>query len=170
VGLSTERNRSHDLMIYGALMPAALMIGHHFSISARCNAAKASGLSPRWNLLPQFDEPLADRWMAKGIYCGGVDLGDYRRGRSLRREKSIPAFEIESWQASLINCRNVHRNWQSRFGRNRIRLYGSCTYIFRGISGRCEQHVDLSSDQIQQCRCSTPIGDELESCASGSLK
>jgi hypothetical protein len=41
VGLSTERNRSHDLL---ALMPAALMIGHHFSILARCNAAKASGV------------------------------------------------------------------------------------------------------------------------------
>jgi hypothetical protein len=37
-------------------MPAALMIGHHFSISAFCKATSAAGVCWK-NLLPELGQP-----------------------------------------------------------------------------------------------------------------
>jgi hypothetical protein len=42
---SMRRAPSNDEMCYSALMPAALMTGHHFSMPAFWTAASASGVS-----------------------------------------------------------------------------------------------------------------------------
>jgi hypothetical protein len=56
-----------DVGPHSALIPAALMIGHHFSMSAflRCAERLRRLVLPDRNFQTEFREPLADRWVSK---------------------------------------------------------------------------------------------------------
>jgi hypothetical protein len=66
-------------------MPAALMIGHHFSISVFWKSAKRflSAVRAR-KLLGKFREPRTRLGIDQRIHDGRIELGDHVRGRPNR--------------------------------------------------------------------------------------
>jgi len=88
--LIAER-RSHALCIlHSALMLAALMIGHHFLISAFCNARRASGVCCSRGSFPgQGRRARTHRRIGQGIDNRSIELGDDGYRRPLGRPKCL---------------------------------------------------------------------------------
>src|SRR5215813_10857636 len=90
-------------------MFAALMTGHHFSMSAFCSAARASGVSllNRKNLLPHIGKSLACLRVAQGFNDGGIELrNDVLRGTRGRPE-AMPKRHVQPRYSCLVDGGNV---------------------------------------------------------------
>src|SRR5439155_3364892 len=58
-------------------------------------------LRAREDFIPQFAEPLAHRRVGQSLHGSGVELGDHRLWRALRRPEAVPEGEVESRQPRL---------------------------------------------------------------------
>src|SRR6516162_11679923 len=153
---------TREIFSYSALIPAALMIGHHFSISAFCCAARASGVcfsagqgscpnsTKRWRSAGSAKlSRTAESSLAMTLF--GVPFGAHR-----------PSAFVACWR---IGC----------LGPSGLRHHG-IGFDLTGPDLRertCnlgERQIDVSGKQILHHRRGTAIGHELDARAGISLK
>ena len=146
-----------------APMPAALMIGHHLSISAFWNAASPSGVccsrgatsSP--NSVNRF-------WISRigQRFDGrGVELGDDVLRRPLRREEAEPARHIKSGHAGLVRGRNVRHRGRALRRQVGERLDLAAADLRQRHRALHDQQVHRAGDKVGHGRARAAIGNEL---------
>ena len=148
-----DRQTNSPLRRYGihsALMPAALMIGHHFSISALWKAASASGVccSRGGISWPRSASRCAHRRIGQGLHHRGVELGDDVLRRALGHPQPVPDRHVQARHAGLVDRRDVGRRRQPRLGRHRIGLDLAVAHLRQRVRRLVEHQVDLAGDQI----------------------
>src|SRR5262249_45590945 len=105
-------------------MFAALMIGHHFSISALWNARRASG-DPwpgggmSW---PRSANRLRTAGSANVSHHGRTDFDDDVLGRALRQPETMPKGNVKPRHRRLVDRGDVWSADPTAFGEDRIWL------------------------------------------------
>ena len=154
------------------LMPAALIIGHHFSISALCQASQRLRrlLLARRGLLADFLEALERGRIGKGRHHRGVEPGDHLLGRALRRPHAVPERKMQ------IRARRP-RPRSARRARAHQRALLITAYTLN-LPPRCCSVCPASrhdrstwlADQVLHHRRRAAIGDVLKFGAGGILE
>ena len=160
---SSLRTRALALRLqhHCALMPAARMIGHHFSSRTFWKARERLRrlLLGRENLLREINELLPDARVGKRVYGGLIEPGDDLLRGALRRPERVPEGEIESRQARP-------RRWSGFPGAIAIRLV-ALTAIGLGVAGAAlqawscggvERDIDVAGHEILHREAGAPIG------------
>ena len=135
------------------LMSAALMIGHHFSISAWWNLAQRL----RRELLAcgntSLDKPSSRLRMVgscSAFTAASLSFATIVLWRALRRPQRVPEREIEARQARLLGGRNVRRGSQALVVGDGECLHVAGAVLLQRERGRVEQDVDLAGHQIRR--------------------
>ena len=150
--------------LHSALIPAALTMGHHFSISAFCQAPSAWGVS--WSA-GGMSWPRAASFSLRGglgqrLHDGRVQLGDDVGRRALGRPQAVPHRDMQAGQARFIDGRHLGRRRQPLLGRDGKRLDGAGAQLRQHVRGLVEHDVDLAGQKIAHRRRGAAIGHELE--------
>ena len=95
-------------------MPAALMIGHHFSISALWKARERLRrlLLARRDLLAEVGEPLPHRRIGERLTTAALSLAITSVGVPFGTQKPYQTDDVEARQAGLVDRRDVGRRGQ----------------------------------------------------------
>src|SRR5258708_18659297 len=152
-------------------MPAALMIGHHFSISALCSAASAAGVcSSRGTICCPAS---AARWRTPGsanaLTAAALSLAMTSLGVPLGAN-SAPDRAIKPWQSGLVYRWNIRRRSKAAVARHCISLDASATDLRQGCRLVSEYQVDPPGYQILHRHHTAAVGHEPKMRAGGVLE
>ena len=88
-------------------MPAALMIGHHLSISAFCQAPSAAAdcWSERERLLAEFGKPRLHGRIGQGFHDRSVEQVEHGRRGVFGSPNGLPGGHVETGQSSVVHGR-----------------------------------------------------------------
>ena len=132
------------------LMPAALMIGHHFSISAFWNLPSAAGedISGPNSSCPMSSSRLRVAGSASAFTGRVVELGNDILRRALRHPEGVPEEEAESRQSCLVGGRHIRHHRRALVRGHGKRFDQAASHVAAG--GRCSVHheVDIAGEQI----------------------
>src|SRR5215475_11970228 len=131
-------------------MPAALMIGHHFAISAFCIAATASGVCcSRGGMTKPWSTSF---WRMAGSCvvptAAALSLSMMSLGVPLGGEQTRPQRELEPGEPRFLRRGDFGRDCDAVLGGDRKRLDPARADVRQRGSGVGDRHVDLPANQI----------------------
>ena len=149
------------------LMPAALMTGHHFSMSAFCCATSASGVccSRGGISMPRPVRRSRTAGSAERLLHRGVELGDDRRGRAGRRPEAVPQRHVQARRAGLVHGRDVADLRDARRRGNRQGLDRARAHMHHRVLHLIDHEIDLAGEEIDHRRRRAAIGHVVHAAA-----
>ena len=162
----------HSSYLHSALMLAALTIGHHFSISAFCWAASASGVCCSRGHVPW---PISARrrrtpaGSSKASTNAALSLAMTSLGVLLGARGPGPGTEPSSrGEAHFVKCRRLRRRRPSGFGHHPIGLELPGAYLSQRACHLGKGQIDLAGNQILDHGCGAAVGPNESACRCSS--
>jgi hypothetical protein len=145
-------------------MPAALMIGHHFSISALWNAASASGVcSSRGTICcPRLTSRSRTAGSASASTAAALSFAMISRGIPFGANSAVPDGTVEPGQSGLVHRGNLRGHREAALAHHCKGFDVTAANLRQGRGLIRENHINLAGDETLHRGSAAPVGHEAK--------